>query len=98
MWAQRITAKRTDNPQGIPQTPKFIEKLQFAWLFILLNSQHIYPPAKNSKNPYNKLNDVLCISDILDDRLYKRKTLPVVGPDSKLIKLLIDFAHIVKMP
>ena len=98
MWANRLASRREKNPQIAKKKPKLIEKVQFAWLFILLNSQHLFPPAKNSKNSYNKLNDVLCISDTLNSRLFKRKILPVVGPDSKLLKLLIDFAHVVKMP
>ena len=69
-----------------------------AWLFILSNSQNLFPPAKNGKTSHNKLNGVTCITDTLDDRLFEKKTLPVIGPDPRLIKLLINFAHIVRLP
>ena len=51
MWAHRITSKRTNNPQTVSKTPTLIEKIQFAWLFILLNSQHLYTPAKKQQKP-----------------------------------------------
>ena len=49
MWAHRLTSKQTNNPQTVSKTPTLFEKIQFAWLFILLNSQHLYPPTKQQK-------------------------------------------------
>ena len=47
IWAQRIRSEKSiANPKNNMATPKLVQKLQFAWLFILLNSQNVFPPRK----------------------------------------------------
>ena len=75
MWADRLASRQKRNPQNAQENPKLIKKVQLAWLFILSNSQHLFPPAKNSKNSHNKLNDGICISDTLDSKLFEKKIL-----------------------
>ena len=46
MWADRLASRQKKNPQNAQENPKLIQKIQIAWLFILLNSQYLFPPAK----------------------------------------------------
>ena len=88
LWLQRaresIKIKKGNDKDKINVIVEvsFKTKIQLAFYWLIKNSQELHPPPKlDAGHSIITKNDITCIKDSLDSRLFRVNILPIIGKD-----------------
>ena len=80
-------------------TDNLKEKDMLAWMFILKSSQTSSPPPVCSiEMKVYIVEGIICATWMVDPKMFGIKTIPVIGQDMKLIRLLIMHVSYIQGP